>query len=140
MHEVRSDPDANCAEQHAANRPGGDARRSFARGRTLKDIARITPVVLEDPREIGVSGTHPRDMPLAQPVLVGLAGGWIHDIRPVLPIAVAHQHGDRRSQSFARANAGEELDAIGFDLHATPATVALLPTRELGIDIGYEQR
>ena len=82
---------------------------------------------------------HSRDAAFAWPVGVAFAGSGIHDLDPVLPIGVADQHGDGGAECFAGANAGEELDAVGLDLHASSAPVALLATCEVDVDISGEQ-
>ena len=72
---------------------------------------------------------------------VGLAARRrIHDLLPVLPVAIGDEHRDRRAERFAGANAGEKLDGVLFDLHAPAAAVPLLTARELGVDVRGEQR
>ena len=67
-------------------------------------------------------------------------GAGIHDLLPVLPVAIVDQHRDRRAERLAGANAGEKFDRVLLDLHAAPAAVALLAARELGVDVVGEQR
>ena len=45
-----------------------------------------------------------------------------------------------RADRLAGAHAGQKLDGVPLDLHAAPAAVALLAARELGVDVGREQR
>ena len=40
---------------------------------------------------------------------------------------------------LAGANAGEELDLVGLDLHAAAAAVALLASRQLVVDVGGQE-
>ena len=56
-------------------------------------------------------------------------------LRPVGPVAVAHQQRDGRAQRFAVADAGEHLGAVALDAHAPAAPVAALPAAELAVDL-----
>src|SRR5438270_2318308 len=64
----------------------------------------------------------------------------IHDLLPVLPVAIVNEHRDRRSDRLTRAHPGEKLDRVLLDLHATPAAVALLSSRELDVHIVRDER
>ena len=89
----------------------GDARRRLARRRALEDVARVVAIVLEDAGEVGVAGTHARDGAPARGVrdrVVARRG--IHDLLPVLPVAIADEHRDRRADRLAGAHAGQKLD------------------------------
>src|SRR5215831_402952 len=46
---------------------------------------------------------------------------------PILPVAVLDENGDGRSDGFPVPYAGKETGRIALDLHASAATVALLP-------------
>ena len=70
---------------------------------------------------------------------IALARRGIHDLLPVLPVAIVDQHRDRRAERLAGAHAGEELSVVLLDLHAPPAAVALLAARELDVDVLGEE-
>jgi hypothetical protein len=46
--------------------------------------------------------------------------------RPVLPVPIANDDGDRRSDGMRMPHTGHNLGAILFDLHAPAAAIALL--------------
>ena len=86
-----------------------------------------------------MSRTHPRDLPLPGAVGVAVARSRVHDLEPVLPVAVTDQHRDRRAERLAGAHARQELDAIRFDLHAASSAVPLLSAGEVSVDVGGQQ-
>jgi hypothetical protein len=57
-----------------------------------------------------------------------------HDVLPVLPVAVPHEHRDRRAERFARAHPGEPLDLVGLDLHAGAPAVPPHAPLQLAVD------
>src|SRR5690348_9181102 len=61
--------------------------------------------------------------------------GWIHDLLPILPIAIVNQHCDWRAERLAGAHAREKLDGIFLDLHPAAAAVPLLTPRELDVHV-----
>src|SRR6266581_4316718 len=87
--------------------PATAAARS-ARARPLQNVARILAVVLERAREIGVTGAGAGD--LTPPLSGGRVGLGGHDVLPVLPVTVPHQHRDGRAQRLTRAYAGEPFE------------------------------
>ena len=97
----------------------------------------IDAIILEKTREIGVTRTDARHRALALWIL--WSGRRIHRLLPVLPVAIADQHRDGRADRFARSHAGEQLHGILLDLHAPPASVALLATRKLLVDVFGEE-
>ena len=54
---------------------------------------------------------------------------------PVLPVPVPYQHRDRRSERLSEANPGDELRAVGLDLHAATAAVSPHPPLQVRIDV-----
>ena len=72
-------------------------------------------------------------------ICVLLARSRVHDLPPVLPVAVAHEHGDGPTERLAGAHAGEQFHGVALDLHASPAAVALLATRQVGVHVRGEQ-
>src|SRR5689334_8814218 len=64
----------------------------------------------------------------------------IHDLLPVLPVAILNHHRDWRAQGLARAHAGQELDVVGLDLHSSAAAIALLASRQLYVDVSRDER
>ncbi len=85
--------------------------------------------VFQRARIVGVAGTRIGERRTR-------AGQGIHQRahRRRVVIAIAHEHGDRRSERFAAAHAGEKLDGIAFDLHARAASVTALPARKHVVD------
>ena len=59
--DVREHVDADRAEQLAAHRADGGARRRLAGARALEDVAQIVPVVLQASREVGVARARARE-------------------------------------------------------------------------------
>lgn len=124
--DVRQDFDAEFAEKHLGERSASDARRGFTRRSAFEDVACIGKVILQGARKIGVAGTR-RGHRL---MLFGIAGLDGQDLFPVLPVAVGDLHGNRRTDGFAMAYAGEDMGCIAFDAHAPATSVALLATPE----------
>ena len=89
--------------------------------------------------QVGMARTHPRHHPAAGAVRVFGTRRGIHDLQPVLPVAIANEHRDGRSERLAGAHAAQQLDVVLLDLHAPPAAVALLPPGELRVDVGGGQ-
>ncbi len=136
---MTSDADAELAQEPLADRRRRDARRGLASRGALENVARVVAIVLEEAGEVGVAGAHARDRALARNAGVGVGRG-VHDLLPVLPVAIADQHRDRRADRLAGADAGQEFDGVLLDLHAAPAAVALLAPRELAVDVRRKQR
>src|SRR5438874_1276205 len=63
-----------------------------------------------------------------------------HRRLPVLPVAVGDAQRDRRAEGGAPADAGQDVDLIALDLHASTAAVAALAPGEVAVDIGFGQR
>ena len=53
---------------------------------------------------------------------------------PVFPIVIADDDGDGRADGLRVADAGDNFGAVGLDLHAPAAAVALLAAPEFAID------
>src|SRR5262245_13352955 len=110
----------------------------------LEDVAGIFAIVLQESGEIRMARSHSRHGALAHLVLsrarvLALAWRRIHDLFPVLPVAVANQHRDGGTDGLAGAHAGEKLDGIALDLHASAASVSLLTTAQLFIDLAGQE-
>src|SRR4029079_7230347 len=107
-------------------------------GCPLQNVTGVIAVVLEHPGQIDVSWTWPRDDTLLLRIADPRRG--IHDLLPVLPVAILNKHRDRRAEGFPGAHTGKELDVVGFDLHPSAAPVALLAARQIDVDIGGDER
>ena len=135
VHQMRTDGHPDLPKQHSANCARGDACSGFARRGAFQNVAGVIPIVLEDAGEIGMSWPNARHVALAQSVAVFVARRGIHNFCPVLPIAVANQHRDWRAKRLAGADARQELHAIGFDLHATAASITLLSSPQFMVKL-----
>lgn len=51
-----------------------------------------------------------------------------------------HEHRDRGAECFTGPYTGLKLNAVGFDLHAAAASIPLLSSRELRVDVVGKQR
>ena len=139
------DANAEAAEQLPGQRSGGHAGGGLARAGALEHVADVVVTVLDRAGEIGVARPRARDV---GPVLrSGRAfrhlGLDVHRLLPVHPVAIADQQRDRRAGGDAVADAGEDLGAVAFDLHAAAAAVAALAAAELSVervDIELEAR
>src|SRR6266704_3426295 len=132
LHHVTPDLDPELFQQQLAHRAAGHPGHGLARTRPLQNVARILAVVLERAREIGVAGAGPGH--LTPPLRGGRVGLGGHDVLPVLPVAVPHQHRDGRAQRLTRAYAGEPFDLVRLDLHTGAAAVAAHAPLQLGVD------
>ncbi len=156
--------DVELAQQPPAHSAGRDARRRLSCGRPLEDITCVVAIVLEYSCEIGMARPRPSHRARARRPpstsradrlhrawavrlrgvlgehLVFRARRGIHDVLPVRPVAVSNVHRDRGPERLAGADAGEELHGIVLDLHAPAAAVALLPSRQFGVDVGGQER
>ena len=139
---MAADADAELREQSLRDGAGGHARRRLARRRALEDVARVVAIVLEDAGEIGVTGTHPRDRAFARSAGASASRGagsmiscQFFQSRLRMSIAIGPTRASRR-----RVRRRGISTASVLDLHAAPATVALLASRELGVDVRRKQR
>jgi hypothetical protein len=89
---VAPDLDPEFLEQPPRQRSRGDPGRGLPRAGPLQDVAGIPPVVLEDSHQVGVPRSGAGDPAAA--LVAGSAFGS-HDVRPVVPVPVGDQHGDR---------------------------------------------
>src|SRR5579871_156970 len=89
-------------------------------------------IVLNGSGQIGVAGTRPRNRFL----LILPACSIFHGqgFGPILPIGVANDNGDRRSDGLGVPDARDDFCPVRLDLHAPAAAVALLTAPELVID------
>ena len=137
VHDVTAKGDVEFAEKAPANGPCGHACGGLPGRCPLQDIAGIAAVVLKHPRQIDMARPWPRHLTL--PVRIPFPWRRIHDLLPILPIAIVNYHGDRRAERLAPTHAGEELDVVGLDLHPSAAAVALLAARQIDIDVGCDE-
>ena len=123
----------NCAEQRLGQRADGHARGGFAGAGALQNVAGVVEIVLDGAGEVGVAGPRAGDGLAACPSrAVGIFDG--QRFGPVLPVLVADEDGDGRADGVRVAHAGHNFGAVGLDLHAAAAAVALLAAPELAID------
>ena len=54
--------------------------------------------------------------------------------RDVFVVAIAHDDGNRRTERFTAAHAGQKFDFVALDFHARAATVAALAPRQRLVD------
>src|SRR6185312_3656263 len=134
VHDVAADAHTELAEKDATDRSGRNACRGLAGGCALENVTSIGAVVLEHARQVGMARTRPCDDSLPR-LGITLAQGGIHDLLPILPIAVGNEHRDWGANRRASSHAGQNLDSVLLDLHASAAAVALLPTREIDVDV-----
>ncbi len=129
------DADPELRQHRLGNRTARDPGCGLPGAGTLQDVPRVAAVVLEDAHEVRVSG--PRKIVWPQSLGVGLGPrrDGAHRRRPVLPIAIPNEHGDRRAQGLAQPHARDHVGAVGLDLHATAAAVATLSAAQLGVDV-----
>src|SRR5881409_3107830 len=132
LYDVAADFDAELFQQQLADSAAGDARYGLARAGPLQDVARVLAVVLQAAGQVGVPRPGPRD--LAPPLGPGGVGLRRHHVPPVLPVAVPHEHGDRRAQRLPGAHPREPLDLVRLDLHASAAAVAAHAPPQLDVD------
>ena len=136
LRHVRAHLDAEFPQELLTHCAACHARHGFSRTRALEDVARVLAIVFQRSGKIGVAGPRPRHLPATPQGIGGGIGLRCHDVLPVLPVAIPDQHGDRGAEGFAGADAGEPLDAVGFDLHARAAAVPALAALQLGVHVG----
>ena len=134
--DIAADLDAELLQKRFGQRSGGDPRGGFAGRGAVNHRADVVEAVFDEAGEVGVAGAGDGDFLHLGGVILELR----HRRRPVLPVAVADHHRHGRADGFAEAHAGEHLGAVGFDLHATAASVALLAAGKLCVDVGLGER
>ena len=148
---MTADLHVELGQEPFADRARRDPRRRFTRRRALENVACVVTIVLEQSGEIRVPGTDARHRApsrrepasgaarrLARGQLF-LARRRVHHVLPVLPVAILDAHRDGRTDRLSRSYTRQELDGVAFDLHASAAPIALLPSRELDIHVLGEQ-
>src|SRR6266446_6636498 len=100
-----------------AERSGRYARSSFPGAGALQNIAGVVKVVFQRSGQIGVAWARTGDRFLLVLGAVGVFDG--QRFGPVLPILVLEQDGDGRADGARVPHAGDDLRAVGLDLHAT---------------------
>ena len=131
--DVAADLDSELFQKRFGERSGGDSRGGFAGRGTVDHRADVVEAVFDKAGQVGVAGARDGDFLHFGGVILELR----HRRRPVLPVAVADDHRHRRADGLAEADAGKHLGAVGFDLHATAASVALLAAGKLVVDVGF---
>ena len=127
------------ANRHAKRRQelagegaGGNARRGLAGAGALEDVADVFVPVLEDPRQVGVTGArqvHRDDLAVRV-----IDRPRVHPHVPVLVIPVGDEHRDRAAEGVPVADAGADLDGVGLDLHPAAAAMAELAAGHVAIE------
>src|SRR5207248_11207424 len=114
--DVAEDLDSKLTQESLGQGPYRHACSSFTSAGTFQDIARIAEIVLDSARQIRKAGPGPGDRFL----LVFTAVDVLDRQRfcPILPVFVSDENGDGRPDGFRMPNAGNNFDAICFDLHA----------------------
>src|SRR5262245_54937279 len=111
----------------------GNTSCRFASGCTFENISKVTGTKLLSAGEVGVSGPGPFYKPRI--LRFGFELLRRHNILPMDEVIIPDHQRDRRTESLAMTNAGQNLDRVLFDLHASAASIALLPTPELVVDL-----
>ena len=127
--DVAQDFDSQFTQQQLGNRSRGDAGRRFARRRSLQDVSRLAEVVLQRARQISMTGTGRRN-PL---MLGGISFFNRQGLRPVLPVLVGQQDGNRRADGLAMAYTAQDVRRVALNAHPSSAPVALLAAPKLAI-------
>ncbi len=116
----------NLASNCLASAPTGDAGGGFTGAGSFQNVAGVGEIVFDGAGEIGMAGARARD----GFVMRGIARFNREGFGPVFPVGVGNNHGSAASRWFGVTHAGDDVGAIGFDLHATAASKALLPAPE----------
>ena len=124
---------AKVREQLFRQRATGHPRRRLARGSTFQHIAQIARVVFQSTGQIGM--TRPRPFDAARFLRREVLRLNRHHLSPVGPVFVFDHQRQRRAERQTMTNTAENLDAVLLDLHPRAAAIALLPPRELVIDL-----
>src|ERR1700693_998015 len=103
VHHMAPEGYVEFTQKPPANGPCGHAGSRFAGGGTLQHIPGISAVVLEHSGETDVPGPRARHCALA--LGIAFPGRGIHDLLPVLPVAILNQHRDRGAERLAGADA-----------------------------------
>src|SRR5207245_599614 len=127
---MAADLDAELAQEHFAQTTSSHPRGRFARAGTFEHVADVAQAVLDDAGQVGVTGAQS-------------GYGWgrigdrfdIHLALPVRPVFVVDHHGDGSAHGHAVPHAGHDFDAVMLDLLSPAAAVALLPARQVDVDI-----
>jgi len=152
LHDVAGHLDVEVGEELLAEPTGRHAAGRFAGAGALQDVPQVCAVVLEPAGQVGVSGAWPghlagipfrcrlvaafTDGAAAGVAVGGGIGGRIgpHDVLPVGPILVLDQIGDGAAQSLAVADAADDANAVGLDLHPLATAVATHATDQIRVD------
>jgi len=139
VNDVAADVDAELPEQSLADGGRRHAGGRLAGGRPLEDVARVVASVFQEPGEIRMAGTRPPNGATAE-LRIGLLRRGVHDLAPALPVTIANEHGDRGADGLSGPHPAEELHLVALDLHPAPASIPLLPSGQLRIDMLSEER
>lgn len=129
---VTDDMDVERGEELAGKCTGGDACGRLSGTGALEDVTHVAAVVLQRAGEIGMSRTRAcyRGAPGACRLGRRLRR-HVHGLLPVLPVAIADQHGHGTAERVALAHTAQDLRRVHLDLHAAAAAVAELPTTKV---------
>ena len=124
--------DAEFRQQGFGDRADGHPRGGLAGAGAFQNVPRVVKIVLDGAGEVGMSGPRPGDRLTL--VLAAVEVFHRQSLGPVLPVFVADEDGDGRADGAGVADSGDDFGAVGFDLHAPAAAVALLAPPELAVD------
>jgi hypothetical protein len=129
---VAADFHAKLMQKALGQRTSGNPGCCFPSAGALEYVPPIEPIVLQQPRQIGVAGAGPRHAAAAE--LAGRVRALVrHDVFPVGPVPVGNQHGHGGAERLTGTHPGEPLDLVALDLHARPAAIALHSPGELTV-------
>jgi hypothetical protein len=131
---MAGDFDSKFGEEQAGEGAGGNPSGSLASAGALEDVAEIMGIVLDSASKIGVAGARPSE-PASTLFVSELSLADVHDILPIFKVLVLDDERDWRPERLTVANAREEVDFVALDLHAAAATIALLASPQLVIDL-----
>ena len=109
-------------------------RRGVAGAGALERVADVVVTVLEHPGQVGVAGPREGDALCALALRLALRLPGAHPPGPVLVVEIADDEGERGPERVRVAESAEHLDRVGLELLAWAATVAELPTPQVGVD------
>ena len=119
--------DAEFAQKRFGHGPDSDAGGGLAGAGAFQNIPGVVKIVLDRARQIGMSRPRSRHRPplvLRPGGVPGVLDG--QGFGPVPPVLILDDDGHRRADGVGVAHPGHNFRAIGFDLHAAAAAVALL--------------
>ncbi len=130
--DVAEHPDSELPEQRLGQSADRHSRRGLPGAGAFEDVTGIVKIVLDGAGQVGMSRPGTGD----RPPFIRSAVGVLHreSFSPVLPVLIPDENGDGGADGPRIPHTGHNFRAIGFDLHAAAAAVALLPPPQLPID------